>query len=154
MNDVWKYTQFVMPISMPHKAIPIMIRHTKTSRILQTRKVQSVKRVWLFFLCVLALPKFSVDVMQHVQVWGHSLWPEQDSGETQFFETSSEIHWRSIMTGPVPTRPLVTSTDCFLLCRPLSGVWQWAPGQHLTINQRAQPLLIACRFFPCITHKQ
>lgn len=58
---------------------------------------------------------------------------------SHFSQTSSEFHWRSIMTGPVPTRPLVTATDCFLLCRPLSGVWQRAPGQHLTINQRPQP---------------
>lgn len=54
MNDVCKYSQFVMPIKMPHRATPVTIRHTETFHLLPTGKVTSVKqkqkRLWL--ICV------------------------------------------------------------------------------------------------------
>lgn len=137
MNAVCKYAQVVMQMNVPHRATPLMISHAETFHIYQREPVQSFARL----LAYLANLSFR-------WMWCQSLTRTDKSGETQFSETSSEIRRRSITTRAIPTRPSVTATDCFLLCRPLSGVWQWAPGQHLTINQRAQPLHIACWFFP------
>lgn len=143
-------TQFVMPVNTRLLPVRLPVRHTEVSYSpdRESWEREREKRGFSVILCKVS------SAVPHIPVCGHSCWPEHNSGETQFSETSSAFQWRSITTRSVPTRPLVTATDCFLLCRPLSGVWQRAPGQHLTINQRAQPLLIACRLFPGITHKQ